>query len=110
MNSIARWIAGMVFLPIAGAAWAAPKTFLANDYGATGDGKTLNTSSLQKAIDAARANGKGALAYLPAGQYVVKNTLNLNGGGYYFGGAGIYATAIEWRGAKDDPTLRVKAP
>jgi polygalacturonase len=66
MKSLTRWITGTVFLLVlaSGTASAVSKTFLANDYGATGDGKTLNTSSVQKAIDAA-ANAGGTVTLKP---------------------------------------------
>jgi polygalacturonase len=38
-------------------AWCGPKTFLANDFGAIGDGKQLETVALQKAIDKAAKVG-----------------------------------------------------
>jgi polygalacturonase len=49
-------------------AHAAAKTFLANDYGAKGDGLTLNTASIQKAIDAAAKSG-GTVSFKP-GSYL----------------------------------------
>lgn len=39
------------------------------DFGAVGDGKTLNTRALQKAIDAAAAAGGGNVV-IPAGEYL----------------------------------------
>ena len=39
------------------------------DFGAVGDGQTLNTAALQAAIDACAARGGGTV-YLPAGRYL----------------------------------------
>jgi polygalacturonase len=50
------------------AAQAASKTFLANDYGAKGDGSTLDTVSIQKTIDAAAKSG-GTVTFKP-GNYL----------------------------------------
>jgi polygalacturonase len=49
-------------------AHAATKTFVANDYGARGDGSTLATASIQKAIDAAAESG-GMVRFRP-GRYL----------------------------------------
>jgi polygalacturonase len=53
---------------ITAAALAAPKTFVANNYGATGDGTTLDTAAIQKAIDAAAK--AGGTATLKPGTYL----------------------------------------
>jgi polygalacturonase len=63
----------LALLPIllataASLAFAAPKTYLANAYGATGDGKTLETVSVQKAIDAAAV--KGGIVSFKSGTYL----------------------------------------
>ncbi|MBD0351823.1 MAG: right-handed parallel beta-helix repeat-containing protein [Flavisolibacter sp.] len=46
------------------------KTFWVNDYGATPDGKTVTTKSIQAAIDACAKNGGGVVAFKP-GKYVM---------------------------------------
>jgi polygalacturonase len=45
------------------------KTFNAADYGAIGDGKTLNTHAIQKAIDACSAAG-GGIVLVPQGRFL----------------------------------------
>ncbi|MHC4406213.1 MAG: glycosyl hydrolase family 28-related protein, partial [Planctomycetota bacterium] len=80
------------------------------DFGAKGDGTTDDSAAIQKAIDAASTRGQGAIAYLPAGRYVVRKTLRATGGGYYVGGAGMLSTHLVWRGEPNGTTIAVDAP
>ena len=79
------------------------------DFGAKGDRKSDDTESIQKAIDAARAYGKGAIAYLPTGFYMVKKPLRVTGEGYSIGGTG-YRAALLWGGPKDGNIVEVLDP
>src|SRR5215216_3203047 len=49
-------------------------TFSIADYGAVGDGKTLNTEAIQRAIDACTRQGGGTV-YVPAGRFVTGTIL-----------------------------------
>ena len=79
------------------------------DFGATGDGVVDDTLAIQATIDAARAHGKGALAYLPKGKYVVTASLRLTGTDYSVGGSG-FGTALIWKGPAGGTTLKVEDP
>lgn len=77
------------------------------DFGAKGDGKTDDTTALQAAIDAARTAGKGALAYLPLGRYVVSRPLSITGSEYTVGGSG-FRCGLVWRGEPGKPLVTMK--
>ncbi|HYG77337.1 MAG TPA: glycosyl hydrolase family 28-related protein, partial [Planctomycetota bacterium] len=66
------------------------------DFGAKGDGLTDDSEAIQKTIDAARAHGRDAIAYLPRGHYTVSQTLKLTGRDYFFGGCG-YLSVLGWK-------------
>ncbi len=60
---------------------AAPVSYNIQDYGATGDGKTLDTAAINKAIDAASNAGGGTILF-PPGKYLsgtlfLKSHINL---------------------------------
>ena len=71
------------------------------DFGAKGDGKTDDTDAILATIAAAREHGKGAIAYLPCGEYLVKKTIEITGRDYRVTGAGCCwdaGTAVRWAG------------
>ena len=64
------------------------------DFGAVGDGKADDTDAIQNAIDAARAYGNHAMAYLPKGEYRITRTLHVDGGEYMLGGSGFLSVIV----------------
>lgn len=62
---LAVWFA----LTLAAAEPAAPQSFSVREFGAKGDGRTLDTSAVNRAIDAAAAAGGGIVSF-SAGQYL----------------------------------------
>lgn len=80
------------------------------DFGAMGNGANDDTAAVQNALDAARDHGQGAMAYLPAGEYVIKDTLRVYGSNYYFGGAGLESSILKWMGRQDGVTIAVDDP
>ncbi|MCX6985443.1 MAG: glycosyl hydrolase family 28-related protein, partial [Lentisphaerae bacterium] len=79
------------------------------DFGAKCDGKTDDTAAIRKAIEAARAHGKGAIAYFPSGRYIVTETLEVGGADYYIGGSG-FCSALIWKGKPGGTTVHVSDP
>ena len=79
------------------------------DFGAKGDGRTDDTAAIQTAIDAAREHGRGAIAYLSTGKYVITKTLRVTGRDYFVGGTG-FSCQLAWRGAKDGTMIAVHDP
>jgi polygalacturonase len=80
--------------------YGAARTFLANDYGARGDGSTLDTACIQKAIDAA-ARANGTVTFKP-GIYLT-GSLFLKSGTQFAVGDGV--TLIGSQKLEDYPML-----
>ena len=95
MTRVAVPLCGLVFAVATGYA----AEFRANDYGAAGDGKTVDTAAIQKAIDAASQRG-GTIVFAPGtyltGSLFLKSRTRLR-----------VDKGVELRGAQDLPAYPV---
>ena len=76
------------------------------DFKAAGDARGDDSAAIQATIDAAKAYGKGAEAYLPVGKYRIAKTLNLPAGSYAFGSSLGWTSILTWAGPGDQPMVR----
>ncbi len=79
------------------------------DFGAVGDGVKDDTAAIRKAIAAARSHGKGAIAYIPSGRYIVTETIEVAGADLYVGGSG-FCSALIWKGKTGGTTVQISNP
>ncbi len=79
------------------------------DFGAKGDGRTDDYAAAQATINAARAHGKGAIAYFPSGTYPVSSPITMTGGDYYLGGCGVH-TQLRGRTSPGQPVVQIEDP
>ncbi len=80
------------------------------DFNAIGNGVTDDTNAIQQTINAARAWGNDAIAYIPRGEYIVTRTIDVNGCNYFIGGAGQYGTRIKYDGPNEGTLFHVDNP
>jgi polygalacturonase len=80
LGLLAAGAAALGALPAAEAAARRRRVFDVHDHGAAGDGRTLDTAAIQRAIDAAAAAGGGARVLLRSGRVYVTGPLRLAGG------------------------------
>lgn len=81
--------------------------FNVKDYGAKGDGATVDRTSIQEAVDAAEAAG-GGVVYLPDGTYILSGTLTVDSDGIALVGAGA-ATVLKLQAGGNDELITVDA-
>jgi hypothetical protein len=81
------------------------KIFDAKKFGAKGDGRTDDSTALQKTIDAAQKYGNGAEAYIPSGNYRLTKTLRLKAGNYSIGSSLTWRSRLMWSGTKSQPMI-----
>ncbi|MBU6301351.1 MAG: glycoside hydrolase family 28 protein [Verrucomicrobia bacterium] len=82
MKRFLSLLTALLLAPLAALQAAAPDVFNITTYGAKGDGKTINTSAIQKAIDACHAVGGGSVL-VPSGVFLsgslrLKSRVTLN--------------------------------
>ena len=70
--------------------WPTPtQIFDVTTFGANGTDHLDDTAGIQAAIDAAAKAGKRAMAYVPAGNYQINQTLQITGEDFWFAGSGL---------------------
>lgn len=67
------------------------------------------TAAVQATINAARAHGKGAMAYFPPRQYRIKRTIEVTGADYTIAGAGDASTFV-WAGPEGGTLFHIEDP
>jgi hypothetical protein len=70
--------------------WPTPtQIFDVTTFGANGTDHLDDTAGIQAAIDAAAKAGKGAMAYVPTGNYQINKTLQISGEDFWLAGSGL---------------------